>query len=83
MQRLPSLINFLQSKEDVELFQMHSMKELVVQDDHNYDHINVKVIYLNGVHLLRFINNVIFFCFLHLVESVDEIVCIKVNLKIS
>ena len=44
MQRLPvSLMNSLQSKEDEELFQMHNMEKTEIQHDHNYDHINVKV----------------------------------------
>ena len=47
MQSLPFLlINSIQSKEDVELFQMHNMQEIDIQDDLNYDHMNIKVICL-------------------------------------
>ena len=59
-------MNSLQSKEDVELFQMHNMKETDVQHYLNYDHINVKAMCPNGCYqlsFLRFINNTIFFCF--------------------
>ena len=45
---------------------MHNMEELDVQHDHNYNHINVKVMCLNGfdqLSFLRFINNIIFFIF--------------------
>ena len=46
MQRLPfSLMNSLQTKKDVELFQMHKTKEIEVQHNLNYDHIKVKVIF--------------------------------------
>ena len=65
MLRFPSsLMNSLQWKEDVEQFQMHSMEELVVQDDVNYDHIKIKVMCLNDLYQvssLRFINNIILF----------------------
>ena len=45
IQRLPSsLMNSLQSKEDVEILQIHDMEKLGVKDDFNYDHVNVKVI---------------------------------------
>ena len=67
MQSLPySLMNSLQSKEDVELFQMYNMEELDVQDDLNYDHIDVKVRCLKVFYqfsFLRFINNTILFHF--------------------
>ena len=67
MQQLPaSLMNSLQSKEDVELFQMHYMEETDIHHDLNYDQINVKVMCPNGFYqlsFLRFINNIIFFYF--------------------
>ena len=54
-QRLPaSLLNSLQSKEDVELFQMHNMEESDVQHDLNCDHIHVKVMCSNGFYQLPF-----------------------------
>ena len=65
MQRLPvSPINPLQSKEDVELFQMHDMEETDIQHDLNYDHNNVKEMWPNSgyqLSFLRLINNIIFF----------------------
>ena len=49
IQRLPSsLMNSLYAKEDVELFQMHNIEEIYVQDDVNNDHINVKEIQQNS-----------------------------------
>ena len=64
MPRLPSaLMNSLKSNEDVELFQMHNIQELNIQDDPNYDHIMAKVMCLNGFYqlsFLTFINNIIF-----------------------
>ena len=40
IQRLPaSLMNSLQSIEDVELYQIHNMEETDLQHDLNYDHI--------------------------------------------
>ena len=69
MQRLPSsLMNSLQSKDNVELFQMQKMEELDIQDDLNDDHINVKIMWLNGFYQLsslRFKNDVILFRFYH------------------
>ena len=37
------LMNSLQVKGDVELFQMYNMEDIYVQDDLNCDHINVRV----------------------------------------
>ena len=51
---------FSSIKEYVELFQMHIMEELDVQHDLNYDHINFKVMCLNGFYqfsFLRFLKN--------------------------
>ena len=60
MQSLPfSLINSLQSKKYVELFQMHNMKETNIQHKLNYDHTNIKIMCLNDfyhVQFLKFMN---------------------------
>ena len=73
MQMLPfSLMNSLQSKEDVELFQMHNMEELYIQDDLNYDYVRVKVMsFIN--YLTEFHKQYHFLPCLHQVESVDDI----------
>ena len=67
MRRLPSsLMNSLQSKEDIELFHMHNMEEIDVQHDLTYDHINVKEMCLNDIYqvpFLKFMDNITFFCF--------------------
>ena len=52
---LASLMNSLQSKEDMELFQMHNMEETDVQHDLNYDHINVKVTCSNDFYQFPFL----------------------------
>ena len=84
IQRLPaSLMNSLQSKEDVEQFQIHNMEETDVQHDLNYDHIDVKVMCQNGFYqlsCLRVIRNIIFL-FLHYVERVDYTVCNMISIK--
>ena len=46
MQTLPSLFtNFLQPKENVDLFQRQNMCEIYGQDYLNYDHVNIKVMW--------------------------------------
>ena len=85
---LPPIIRcrgYLQLKEDIELFEMNDIEELDVQVDHNYDCINVKVMCYDcfcQLCFLSFMNNIISL-FFHEVESVDDIICNKVNLKIS
>ena len=82
IQRLPSsLMNILQSKEDIEMFQTHNMEELDVQHVFNYNYINVKVMCLNDIYkflFLRLINNIPSFHFI-LDEIVDDVVCNKVR----
>ena len=60
MQRLPSSwMNSLQSKEDIELFKLHSMKETNYQHGLDYDHANFKVMCWNDfyqVPFLKFMN---------------------------
>ena len=87
MQRMPSsLMNSLQSQQDVEWFQMHIIEELHVQDGCNHDHINVKEKCYDCFYqppFLSSMNNVIFCLLVHQVESFDDIVSNKVILKIS
>ena len=55
MQSLSSLLmNSLQLKEYIELYQMDNMEEIDIQDNLKYDHINVKIMCQNGFHQLLF-----------------------------
>ena len=54
---LSSLMNSLQLKEDLELFERHDTEELGVKDDHNHDHTNVKVMCLNGFYQHSFLSS--------------------------